>query len=334
MLPNPDYGTRVYYKSPKGLCVLGIVTRKEGDKVTILTDKNTKIVDTWTPASDSFQQVVYWKEVPKSFKNPVPLEKYFDYTPVKALFKENTKVVATPVLLKAMYIYANEHGFDGKLTMPELKVTDNRRLRGTYFNGQHPGDGQINISNLNSSYALLFKTVVHEMCHQYNYEIEYMDGLITKQDISIAQGHGPVFEKVAEKIGKKLGVKIERFYDNTLKNVEVNAKNAKKTSPYCFILMLKNAQHVYGFSAPNLVKAYELVDELSYFLNTKEGKKFVSTKLFGGVSRFADPKKYLSKKLGGNKPIPPEMVSLLEKDYEPVDFLDSMEDFKETYESL
>jgi len=133
----------------------------------------------------------------------------------------------TPHFFDAMWSYANNVGFGGKLKPCKL-VIDNNQTFGTCANTRPKTT--ITISRKNKSVHNYWNTVVHEMVHQQNFEIDIFKSKAILDSI-LRDGHGPEFMKYAPHMQSKLNTKIEALADmNDIQfNMELREEDLSKS---------------------------------------------------------------------------------------------------------
>lgn len=151
------------------------------------------------------------------------------------------------IVLFSMWLYANHLIFGGKLKAPAIKLNGSLKYLGlchsTALNGEPT---LIEISKRTISSANAFGTMVHEMVHQFNFEIAWKDK--KAQESLKRDGHGEYFTMWQAPIFAKTGVKIEQFADINDINFNVDltksTRRSKKRQFYAIVdFQIDNGTH-------------------------------------------------------------------------------------------
>lgn len=189
----------------KNLWFFGFIEEVQSNKLKIRFDLGHPIYKVKTIEIENVFPVINWKLTTKG----VPVDQL---NITKQEFHETAKRQLCDVnvhFVKALWDYANEVGFNGKLKPLKLLVKSGEPL-GMY---SYAGSGSSSMtisSNKNTSANIFFNTVVHEMVHQQNFEIDAKTdkGLLAELG---KEPHGSAFLKYAPELKQKLGVVIEEL---------------------------------------------------------------------------------------------------------------------------
>lgn len=123
-------------------------------------------------------------------------------------------------LFDGLWMYTNVALFNGKLRKPAFKFNANLNVLGMCHNSgvKEGGTTLIEISKRNMASLNFYETLVHEMVHQYNFEINKRN-----------DNHGPLFLMWKDDVKSKVGLKLEPTADLIQLDMKVDLSSERKS---------------------------------------------------------------------------------------------------------
>lgn len=144
------------------------------------------------------------------------------------VFKSKRHIQYGSPLLRAVWYYANHVVFKDELSEPHLVIKGIGPVGQYQYGGHGRGTIIVNPSHNQSALAVTV-TVVHEMIHQYNYEVDYRrDHSWTPSPVG---SHGDVFKKWIPIVASKLGIEITWKKDAIEDDVTYDADSLSHERP-------------------------------------------------------------------------------------------------------
>lgn len=236
---NYDTGARLAVITSSKETMCGVSLGADGNTVSVALDNGKH----QNLSKGLLYPVIYWKPLRRlvslsRVNYKFPKVNWID------IFKSKNVVEYDWPLPLCMVLWANKHVFNGELNVPEISFRAGglrSKFAGMFvYNANSDGTLILNKARL-LSYSQLFSTVLHEMVHQYNFNIDYRrDHKFIPSAINV---HGSMFTKWIPIIEGKTGVKITRFHamENQEIDVEIpsepeNTKPDTKKKTYYVIL--------------------------------------------------------------------------------------------------
>jgi hypothetical protein len=211
---------------------LGVITSLGEDRHAIMLDGGNTV-----PVNpDRLRLANYWKDRTRE-KDVDTLRTYPRDTDALEIFRDKHGVLFGVAAMRSMWYWSNVHVFNNKLVLPKLVVSSNRSKYGSYKLDRGKRRGTLMASARNHNLQELFATLLHEMIHQYNFEIEWLQEHIF--DPQYEGSHGHAFLKWLPIIQAKTGVKITITADPT-QDVTIfddRMEDEPTTEPFIFALV-------------------------------------------------------------------------------------------------
>lgn len=171
---------------------LGIVVNMDSKCLVMLDDGREKTVST-----NKLTPIVYFNKVTNAVNTKWLTEnknyiKDADFN-THTYFLRKSPVIVSITLLKCMWYWANKYVFKESLVLPILKTKTKKRTQaGSYYYIPGPPDKDIIGVNIGGNNTLFecFSTLLHEMVHQYNYRIDFLEKRTFDPN---SGGHGKTF---------------------------------------------------------------------------------------------------------------------------------------------
>lgn len=233
-------GTRVIVGSLKDAdkFLLGIITADTGSKFKVKLDSDKEITSSLSRITPCTYYAKFlprgvnkaWVEENKKFLKPVTFD-------VHAYFLQKKGAVVTVPLITSMWYWGNHYLFHNKLTLPILRSrTPRRGQSGCYQYKASSPDKDIlclNSATLNTFYEI-FETEMHEMVHQYNYRIDWLE---KKQFDPAGGAHGNTFFSWRGPLQQIARVKLTKLHDLTKTELEELDEEAPKSKEPLYVLV-------------------------------------------------------------------------------------------------
>ncbi len=229
-------GTRVLVSSVQktNQYFLGIVTDIEGSSYKVLLDsgKDASVSESRITPFNYFREFVK-KPLPKSWVTENQKLVKSDNYDIHSLFLQKKAVVLTLPLLTCMWYWANAYVFQKKLTPPTLRTRTRSRSASALYSYKKTGDTLSVSPALNSTYFEIFGSLLHEMVHQYNYRIDWLQN----RTFDPASGaHGKSFFKWRGPLAEIAGVKLTKMHSASDIDIE-DAEEAHEKAKTMHVLI-------------------------------------------------------------------------------------------------
>ena len=315
-------GSRVLVNTGKGRFRLGIVTHGVGNTMTVTFDSGVVA----TKSVTSMRICLYFAQLIKNEVDQDWLDKYSqrikpaDYD-MKTFFLLKKSQICSLPLITSMWYYANSYVFQSKLQLPMLKAgTPKKSMLGLYQ--YRPSGDTIYISKVGlPTCKEIWGTLVHEMVHQYNYRIDWLQ---EKTFDPNSGGHGRTFMRwqpiVKELAGVPLSVKHDSMsvdVDNGIAGPAANPETVKRPEDehetdvgtkvvfnYIFLATFSDGGKDYYIGCK--AKDLEVLKQARNFIKSRYGmggkystRKLANVPLLNLITSTAKGTTNTSKKLGG-----------------------------------
>jgi len=231
-------GARVAY-TLSGSSRLGVVT-KLGSSVYVQFDGTDRAL----PINPSYLQLVnYWrdrrKEIPAS-----ELKFYPKNTEALDIFRSKQAINFGISTIRGIWHWANLHVFNSRLQEPAFAISAQKLKYGFYQLKRGQRVGTLTLTERNHSMYELFATQLHEMVHQYNFEIDWLQERNFNPNVEGSHGH--TFLQWIPKVKAVTGITITVKGDPNSDDTEfADTKDELTTKPFIFALInLNNNPHL------------------------------------------------------------------------------------------
>ena len=278
-------GARVAYNFG-GVSRAGVVTAASFDRCMVKFDSLNSV----EVSPERLQLINFWK----TKKNPVEIGTFRAFPPntdPMTIFKSKKAIIFGQAGIRAVWHWANNIVYDNKMHEPNFAVINSSAVYGRYEYGHNKSIMQISASKCHSMLEFT-ETIVHEMIHQMNQEVEHAN-------YAEEGGHGASFLRwipiIRAKTGLNINVKGDAANDVTEHDDETISQETK-TKPFIFIIIKSKTQYL-GFltDRDNLGSVYA-------GLLTLANNNGWDEKIYAGISDFARVKAELNNTNNGTLP--------------------------------
>lgn len=311
-------GARVAYVLV-GRARVGVVTKLEDDQAIVKLDNGQTI-----PANtDRLRLVNYWRDRVRD-RDADEFRYYPNDTAAGEIFTNKRGATFGVAAMRAIWYWGNDVVFNRELHEPKLVFSQGQGKYGEYKIERGKMLGRIRASAANHNMYELASTMLHEMVHQYNFEIDRPAG---RFDPKFEGSHGKIFmqwlPKIRERTSIVIGVKGKPIEDVTY--FDSDTSDELITKPFIFAI-IRFRKHWYGFTLGSEQDLIRMTGEIGSLLR-RQSVEETDPQVYAGISTLNRVKNtFIKAGRGGavnlrrlNQGQPPPIIKLAVRTARPID---------------
>lgn len=256
---------------------MGVVTELNSSNAIIKLDNDQSI-----PVNpERLKLVNYWKNRNKE-KLVEELKFYNINKSALEIFASKQAIIFGPAAMRAMWYWANHNVFNNKLKEPELIAANTKSKYGRYRLQRGKNLGHITASAINHNIRELFATMLHEMVHQYNFEIDWRQ--LNEFNPTTEGSHGQVFLKWLPIILAKTGMQITITGSTMVDDATIYGESDEPTTKAFIFVLIKPRDNWLGFVVKDEADLEVITGEMGSLLRRIDA---TDSRVYAGRSNLA-----------------------------------------------
>lgn len=269
-------GARVAYAVANKARV-GVVMELDGDRALLRLDNAQEI----PVRTDRLRLVNFWQDRVRD--RDVDEFRYYPegIHPID-IFNSNKAIKFGKAAMLSMWLWINQNIFSSELKLPEFRVSESARGR-SFGRCKYLGRGKgcrIYVTGQNHNIGILFNTMLHEMIHQYNFEIDYEKK--REYDPNSEGTHGAAFFKWVSFIRDRTSVIID-ITAGDKDDTEFGEISEATTKPFIFVLF-RPVNNWLGFIVKNEDDLDTIDGEMGSYLRRIKAR---DSRVYAGISNLS-----------------------------------------------